>query len=163
MQRDPLGYVDGMNLYEYCSSNSIQLVDPVGLIKLPCNGSTTNWLEDKGPIKPFHFSFPINKNEYHDGCLFSPAYILKLSQYAKALLKQLDIGCEDYTDKQGEKHPCDSDVDYDDTLIGMTCEEKEVEVDGKWYLSCICSSTGKLKYKLTCNIPDINIPDPPHK
>jgi RHS repeat-associated protein len=31
VQRDPLGYVDGMNLYEYVSSNSVNKIDPLGL------------------------------------------------------------------------------------------------------------------------------------
>ena len=31
IQRDPLGYVDGMNLYEYVGSNPTNLVDPFGL------------------------------------------------------------------------------------------------------------------------------------
>jgi hypothetical protein len=31
MQRDPLGYADGMNLYEYCSSNPPKNIDPFGL------------------------------------------------------------------------------------------------------------------------------------
>jgi hypothetical protein len=31
MQRDPLGYVDGMGLYEYCVSAAVGMVDPYGL------------------------------------------------------------------------------------------------------------------------------------
>ncbi len=31
LQRDPLGYVNGMNLYEYVGGNPINLVDPLGL------------------------------------------------------------------------------------------------------------------------------------
>ena len=30
MQRDPLGYVDGMNLYQYTMSSPINLLDPDG-------------------------------------------------------------------------------------------------------------------------------------
>jgi RHS repeat-associated protein len=30
MQRDPMGYVDGMSLYQYCASNSIKYKDPLG-------------------------------------------------------------------------------------------------------------------------------------
>jgi len=30
MQRDPLGYIDGMNLYEYVSSNPTSYIDPFG-------------------------------------------------------------------------------------------------------------------------------------
>ncbi len=32
MQRDPLGYVDSMNTLEYCTSRSLTLVDPFGLL-----------------------------------------------------------------------------------------------------------------------------------
>jgi RHS repeat-associated protein len=32
LQRDPLGYVDGMNLYEYVRSRSVNRVDPLGLV-----------------------------------------------------------------------------------------------------------------------------------
>ena len=31
MQRDPLGYVDGMNLFEYVGGNVVSLIDPLGL------------------------------------------------------------------------------------------------------------------------------------
>ena len=31
LQRDPIGYVDGMNLYEYVGGNSINILDPYGL------------------------------------------------------------------------------------------------------------------------------------
>jgi RHS repeat-associated protein len=31
LQRDPIGYVDGMNLYQYVKSNPIRLMDPLGL------------------------------------------------------------------------------------------------------------------------------------
>ena len=33
MQRDPLGYVDGMNLMEYVGANVVNWVDPLGLTK----------------------------------------------------------------------------------------------------------------------------------
>ncbi len=34
MQRDPLGYVDGMNAYEYVRGNPVNFVDPMGLFSL---------------------------------------------------------------------------------------------------------------------------------
>jgi len=34
MQRDPLGYVDGMNLFEYVGSNGVNWIDPIGLKKI---------------------------------------------------------------------------------------------------------------------------------
>jgi RHS repeat-associated protein len=37
LQQDPLMYVDGTNLYEYCGSNSIIRVDPMGLKYDPTN------------------------------------------------------------------------------------------------------------------------------
>jgi RHS repeat-associated protein len=38
VQRDPLGYVDGLNLYDYVSSNPINAVDPLGLEE-ECGGT----------------------------------------------------------------------------------------------------------------------------
>jgi len=35
MQRDPLGYIDGMNLFEYVGSNGVNRVDPLGLLSKP--------------------------------------------------------------------------------------------------------------------------------
>jgi len=38
--RDPIGYADGMSLYEYCKSNSLNRVDPLGLrTPAPIGGS----------------------------------------------------------------------------------------------------------------------------
>ena len=36
LQRDPLGYVDGMNLYEYVGGNANNFIDPFGLFKSEC-------------------------------------------------------------------------------------------------------------------------------
>jgi len=38
LQRDPLGYVDGMSLYEYCAGRPIAGVDPDGLDRLVVSG-----------------------------------------------------------------------------------------------------------------------------
>jgi RHS repeat-associated protein len=35
-RRDPLGYVDGMGLYEYCRSQTVERSDPTGLIGVRC-------------------------------------------------------------------------------------------------------------------------------
>ena len=52
LQRDPLGYADGMNLYEYVSSRPTVLSDPSGKLKKSCgnwvaNGAgTAGWVYD---------------------------------------------------------------------------------------------------------------------
>lgn len=38
-RRDPLGYVDGMGLYEYVSSYAAAATDPIGLAFLPCTSN----------------------------------------------------------------------------------------------------------------------------
>jgi len=37
-RRDPLGYVDGMGLYEYCRSWAVEARDPYGLFAISCVG-----------------------------------------------------------------------------------------------------------------------------
>ncbi len=50
MQRDPLGYVDGVSLYQYCGSRATALVDPYGLLPPPgMGGEGGTWLP---PIQP---------------------------------------------------------------------------------------------------------------
>ena len=39
LQRDPLGYVDGMSLYEYGGSRAVTLIDPIGLEPAPSMGT----------------------------------------------------------------------------------------------------------------------------
>jgi len=46
MQRDPLGYVDGMNLMEYVGGNSVNWVDPFGLLLHDQNGNLIVILKD---------------------------------------------------------------------------------------------------------------------
>jgi len=38
LQRDPVGYIDGVNLYEYVASNPIRLIDPFGWLRRDKNG-----------------------------------------------------------------------------------------------------------------------------
>ncbi len=40
LQRDPVGYSAGVNLYSYCSNNSVNAVDPMGLYTLIIHGLT---------------------------------------------------------------------------------------------------------------------------
>jgi len=37
-RRDPIGYVDGMGLYEYVRGKAVASRDPNGLLSLPCGG-----------------------------------------------------------------------------------------------------------------------------
>ncbi|MGE3110101.1 MAG: RHS repeat-associated core domain-containing protein, partial [Phycisphaerales bacterium] len=50
-RRDPLGYVDGMGLYEYVKGRPIAETDPEGLACTPerCNASTTEWMPTECP------------------------------------------------------------------------------------------------------------------
>ena len=52
-RRDPLGYVDGMGLYEYVKSHSIKSTDPYGLLSKRCgNGGNaiSGWPDDSPPV-----------------------------------------------------------------------------------------------------------------
>jgi RHS repeat-associated protein len=47
LQRDPLGYVDGMNLYEYARSNPVRWTDPLGLWCGECEPGIPNEFHNK--------------------------------------------------------------------------------------------------------------------
>ncbi len=47
MQRDPLGFVDGMSVYEYAVSNPSNYTDPMGLCSVCTGGSNTNFEREK--------------------------------------------------------------------------------------------------------------------
>jgi RHS repeat-associated protein len=67
LQRDPLGYVDGMNLYEYAKSRPTISRDPSGLA---CGSGWTDWIvPDQGlvPGTLVYFDFT-SACEWHDGC-----------------------------------------------------------------------------------------------
>ncbi|MBK9337908.1 MAG: hypothetical protein IPM98_15720 [Lewinellaceae bacterium] len=46
LQRDPLGYVDGMSVYEYAYSNPAIYIDRLGLSSSPCNDYKKPFWED---------------------------------------------------------------------------------------------------------------------
>jgi len=58
-RRDPLGYVDGMSVYEYVASRPMNATDPRGLASAACGGAscataapvgTTLWPDDSPPV-----------------------------------------------------------------------------------------------------------------
>jgi len=51
INRDPAGYVDGMDLYEYCISNPVNLLDYMGEYKLPGKGCS-KCIDSSGGRKP---------------------------------------------------------------------------------------------------------------
>ena len=75
LQRDPLGYVDGMNLYEYVRGNSINFNDPLGLKKKCCGvkSFSVKWEKyDENNGKNAAFSLKI-EIEFKTGGIFDPA------------------------------------------------------------------------------------------
>jgi len=66
MQRDPLGYVDGMNLFDYVGGNGINWVDPLGLKKECCILKTYAGHEKKVSFKPEKQCCLKNKNKVVD-------------------------------------------------------------------------------------------------
>ncbi|MDJ0731221.1 MAG: RHS repeat-associated core domain-containing protein [Crocosphaera sp.] len=53
ISRDPLGYLDGMNLYEYVGSNPINSVDPLGLAE----GCKYAWFGKKVTVYGYSISW----------------------------------------------------------------------------------------------------------
>ncbi|RLC79144.1 MAG: hypothetical protein DRJ03_24020 [Chloroflexi bacterium] len=53
MQTDPIGYTDGINWYAYCGNNSINIIDPYGLIGF---WERTGVLFSTGPIDSYTMS-----------------------------------------------------------------------------------------------------------
>jgi RHS repeat-associated protein len=64
-QRDPLEYVDGVNLYEYVSSNPILVTDPLGLASISFDEYYKKHVEDSG--KPNEAGF-LNDEDWPDPC-----------------------------------------------------------------------------------------------
>jgi len=50
IERDPAGYVDGMNLYEYCGGDPVNLFDPSGLSNQAIDDSVSQHLEANAAI-----------------------------------------------------------------------------------------------------------------
>ncbi|MBX3382416.1 MAG: hypothetical protein KF864_02800 [Phycisphaeraceae bacterium] len=51
-RRDPLGYVDGMSVYEYVGSMAVLATDPSGLVSMRCSASSANCGIARDPIDP---------------------------------------------------------------------------------------------------------------
>src|SRR5262249_31215190 len=50
LSRDPIGYVGGPNLYEYCDSNPISGIDPLGLQGIPAGAVVCPKCQGKGYV-----------------------------------------------------------------------------------------------------------------
>ena len=86
ISRDPLGYVDGMNLYEYVIGNPVIFLDPTG--RLICKCSSTN-----PPKKP-----PFAKVEF---VMRRGRIVLLTYNPAKKCLNNRDVGNREMTTAQG--------------------------------------------------------------
>jgi len=93
MQRDPLGYVDGMNLMEYVGGNVVNLVDPWG--------ETKKGGKKESEVYPWYFIGPLPK-----GCVKETSPIQYLSQYCvdKIIAEEINGGklknMQDYYEKK---------------------------------------------------------------
>ncbi|MBZ0167351.1 MAG: RHS repeat-associated core domain-containing protein [Candidatus Omnitrophica bacterium] len=69
LQRDPLGYYDSMNLYEYGMSNPINWIDPFGLECWVSDDDSIRYYDDDGyPVyEPYKESKDNGKNDKDDG------------------------------------------------------------------------------------------------
>ena len=64
--RDPMEYIDGMNLYEYVRSNTVRYVDPMGLERGPVGSLGPNGVERKWRQE---FEIKHQRTKYMDGVL----------------------------------------------------------------------------------------------
>jgi len=65
-RRDPLGYVDGMGLYEYCRSGLKERRDPKGLAAIP-DLQDRPGMSPPEPIRPRKFNFDLQRPETAPG------------------------------------------------------------------------------------------------
>ncbi len=74
MQNDPLGYIDGLNMFAYVGNNPVNWIDPMGLT-LDCPASPPyedpNWAEYEGNPDWFHCGFACF-HETREGCPGDP-------------------------------------------------------------------------------------------
>lgn len=92
LERDPMTFIEGSNLYQYNRSKPVVLVDPLGL-KSCCGPDVSGWFAKELNI---HSSFWAG---WSGGPALRPAYFF---QYAKTIpYKWMDFG-SDCPDKQGE-------------------------------------------------------------
>lgn len=92
LERDPVRFGDGMNLYEYARSTPATLLDPRGL-KACCGPKVDGWFAKELNL---HSNF---WNRWNAGPLWRPFYF---ANYAKTIpYKWMDFG-SDCPDKQGE-------------------------------------------------------------
>jgi RHS repeat-associated protein len=94
LQRDPMGYVDGMNLYEYCASNPQAFVDPIGL------GLEKLYMEcESGPYLDTHtFDEKFPDPDHNDDPQFGSSKADCLFKLEIRLMQQMYQGVASYYD-----------------------------------------------------------------